>query len=1244
MLSGKGMRRKTAFSGFEQLEPKDLLTTLRILPTDSSTDIGAQQGDVGSPTLRETSVGGVQRLSHEWRFDLPADTQSARVVFDGTSSPSDEAFWVSYSFDNRNYRTMMTVSPDLAPVQTRLLPSPSGTSLWVAIRDSKRSNDTTPTTVNVNELYVEVEVPDNTPPAPDPPAPDPPAPDPPAPNPPTPNPPTDVSTISVFAFGDVGVEQMEVLVDGFVVWTQTVTTSWEEYQITSSDLDIDRVRIRFTNDLRVGSVDRNLHVDRIVVNGQSIETESDEVFSTGTWRGGTLEPGFGRGQSLHVNGYFEYTISDDVPTTPDPPAPDPPTPDPPTPDPPTPDPPTPDPPTPPPTSSPTAPTTLFATPSNATVSVGQAVQISGTFADANGADNLRLLEIRISDGQSQQPRCFIRYDVDTDFIRLWDDRIGGFADVGPAGQSIAASNENCGINTSTTFVDDVDATSMRMTSEIVFTSAISGERNIWLRAYDYSGRWSERVDHGDIVINNGGGNPPPVSPPPPVVPPVTPPSTEPQAPVTVSVSPVDATVSAGSQFEVRSTFSDANGTDDLRLLEIRISQGTSTQPRCFLRYDVTPDRLKLWNDDITGFETIGAPGASGVRDNGLCSVRAADVTIRDVDATTVEMTAKMTLNNGLSGPHNVWLRAMDKGGLWSERTDHGDVYVRVNAPTLPPAPPPPPTTNPGDPNVPTPSGGGPSNSGTRASISDGYTDQQSYDQYSLQQVYINANSTRNNARIDLYDESARVVDSVFFDARPQQPRNANPVADGFGYDASFTYNVAGLPSGVYWWNNSIPFVVKDTNRTSKIRVVLATNTMAAYTCSGGRNMYGCGSYSEDKVSFNRQFQSVRHGLPDGSNIRRETGGVSNPFFWWLEQEIGNLGTTYGVIADRDLEDPSSLHGADVVVLVGHSEYWTRNARLTIDQFVDNGGNMAVFSGNTMWWQSRYEGDQLVVYKRASEDPVSNPLLETINWNHPSLEYPIFHSIGADFKHGGYIEMDPPNNAPGSFNGYKITQANSPILEGVNVSNGDIIRWDSDYIFSEYDGAPISGFDGNGYPIIDNNVLGFHKVEMIGYDHAYRSVPGFGMLMAFQRTPSSGYVINTNTMQWPYEMTKSPDRDDLQRISFNILDKLLNDEEIFSPSVARSPTAAEFEELSFVPGTLSQPNSESTDNSDTTAVDRVITDLLAGELEQSAGRQSVQPSWLELYRPSERDLGTLLFERLSEADDDVEEHGKLASLF
>ena len=885
----------------------------------------------------------------------------------------------------------------------------------------------------------------------------------------------------------------------------------------------------------------------------------------------------------------------------------------------------------PPTNTPTPPTTLLATPSNATVDVGQAVQISGTFADANGADDLRLLEIRISDGEHQQPRCFIRYDVDTDFIRLWDDQVGGFIDVGNSGQNNAASNASCAINAATTSVSDVGATSKQMTSEIFFTSAISGDRNIWLRAYDFSGRWSDRVDHGDISITEGGGNPPP--PPPPVDPP---PTNTPTPPTTLLATPSNATVDVGQAVQISGTFADANGADDLRLLEIRISDGQHQQPRCYIRYEVDTDFVRLWDDQIGGFIDVGNSGQSNAASNASCAINAATTSVSDVGATSKQMTSEIFFTSAISGDRNIWLRAYDFSGRWSDRVDHGDISI-ANGGGNPPPP------DPGDPNVPTPSGGGPSNFGTLASIADGYTDHQSYDQYSLQQVFINANSTRSNARIDLYNESAQVIDSVFFDARPQQPSNSNPVLDGFGYDASFTYNIAGLPSGVYWWNKTIPFVVKDTNRTSKIRVVFPTNTMAAYTCTGGRNMYGCGSYVEDKVSFNRQFQSVNHRLPSGQSIRRETGGVSNPFFWWLEQEIGNLGTTYGVIADRDLDDPTSLAGAEVVLIVGHNEYWTRDARLTVDQFVDNGGHMAVFSGNTMWWQSRYEGDKLVVYKRSAEDPIDNPLLETINWNHPSLEYSIFHSIGADFKHGGYIEMDPPNNAPASFNGYRITQANSPLLEGVNVSNGDVIRWDTNYIFTEYDGPPIAGVDGNGYPIIDNDVLGFHKVELIGYDHAYRLDPGYGVMMAFQRTPTSGYVVNTNTMQWAYEMTMSPDRDKLQRISFNILDKLLNEEDVFSPSVARASTAAEFEGILFVPDALTTQSTPT--NSADRVVDQTIEDMFVSNSHPAVRERHFHPIWsiwTEKYRSREESQPTLSLPRSSDDEDTSSLTDQLAS--
>ena len=46
-----------------------------------------------------------------------------------------------------------------------------------------------------------------------------------------------------------------------------------------------------------------------MIDGNEFATDEDSVFSTGTWRDGAATPGFGRGNTLHVNGYFQYSDS-----------------------------------------------------------------------------------------------------------------------------------------------------------------------------------------------------------------------------------------------------------------------------------------------------------------------------------------------------------------------------------------------------------------------------------------------------------------------------------------------------------------------------------------------------------------------------------------------------------------------------------------------------------------------------------------------------------------------------------------------------------------------------------------------------------------------------------------------------------------------------------------------------------------------------------------------------------------------
>jgi glucose/arabinose dehydrogenase len=103
---------------------------------------------------------------------------------------------------------------------------------------------------------------------------------------------------------------MSLQIDGVTVQSwDNVSTNNSTYSFFASEgVSADRIRVAFTNDLfdEANGIDRNLIVDSVNVDGQVIQIESSQVFSTGTWLPGDgVTPGFGRGETLHTDGYFQ---------------------------------------------------------------------------------------------------------------------------------------------------------------------------------------------------------------------------------------------------------------------------------------------------------------------------------------------------------------------------------------------------------------------------------------------------------------------------------------------------------------------------------------------------------------------------------------------------------------------------------------------------------------------------------------------------------------------------------------------------------------------------------------------------------------------------------------------------------------------------------------------------------------------------------------------------------------------------
>lgn len=117
--------------------------------------------------------------------------------------------------------------------------------------------------------------------------------------------------IQINAGGADGRESFALQIDGQTVRTwDNIGTGIRTFNFAASGtVSADQVRVVFLNDRwdPANGIDYNLIVDDIKVGEDQFETEASEVFSTGTWTGADgISPGFGRGDTLHSDGYFQY--------------------------------------------------------------------------------------------------------------------------------------------------------------------------------------------------------------------------------------------------------------------------------------------------------------------------------------------------------------------------------------------------------------------------------------------------------------------------------------------------------------------------------------------------------------------------------------------------------------------------------------------------------------------------------------------------------------------------------------------------------------------------------------------------------------------------------------------------------------------------------------------------------------------------------------------------------------------------
>jgi Domain of unknown function (DUF4082)/Bacterial Ig-like domain/Purple acid Phosphatase, N-terminal domain/Bacterial Ig domain len=402
-------------------------------------------------------------------------------------------------------------------------------------------------------------------------------------------------------------------------------------------------------------------------------------------------------------------------------------------------------------------------------------------------------------------------------------------------------------------------------------------------------------------------------------------------------------------------------------------------------------------------------------------------------------------------------------------------------------------------------------------------------------------------RIDIYrigyygGDGARKVASITPSATlPQtQPACLTDAATllvdcgNWGVSASWTIPTT-MVSGVYiahlvrtdtGGSSHIIFDVRDDSSHADIVYQTSDATWEAYNTWGGSDFYPGESPNGQaaKISYNRPFATR-----DNSDGRNFFFSNEYPMIQFLESN--GYDVTYISEADTDRAG-SNLLNHKTFLSVGHDEYWSGPQRANVEAARDAGVNLAFFSGNEVYWRTRWETSidgsgatyrTLVCYKETWSNAKTDP---TTQWT-------------GTFRDRRFVtaadNVNPENALTGTM--YESNTGNFAIQ--VPAANGKMRLWRNTTVATqaagqvatlapetmgyEFDSDLDNGFRPAG--LIDESMT-TANVDQYMFDEGNTVNPGPAThSMTLYRATSGALVFSAGTIQWAWGLSSDHDGD------------------------------------------------------------------------------------------------------------------------
>lgn len=306
---------------------------------------------------------------------------------------------------------------------------------------------------------------------------------------------------------------------------------------------------------------------------------------------------------------------------------------------------------------------------------------------------------------------------------------------------------------------------------------------------------------------------------------------------------------------------------------------------------------------------------------------------------------------------------------------------------------------------------------------------------------------------------------------------------------------------------------------------LPVATYTAYNQLGGVSLYAGAHWTQDwsGQGYVASLQRPGNGgvggkvmegdAPDPysrSSRRQVFAHWDYPIIAWLESE----GYRPDYCTDIDLdEDDALLDGASLLISAGHDEYWSAAMRRRVLEFVDNGGNVAFFTGDTACFEIDIAraGDRILCAKMAGGGLSTGAMRPGALWhaNDP----------------GDWLTLASATWGGGWWDGRRAVEGYQPVvpehwaLSGVELPNAGLTGdARAPLIGYETDGVPLE-HGGNGAPRMraPGRGAGGDRILLAVAKLSGGWVAGYGQAnaaMMLRTARSGGMVFMAGTTDWP----------------------------------------------------------------------------------------------------------------------------------